>query len=135
MPRRFLTILLFLSFILSACGAPSTPVPATMTPTDSPSTPVPVKPAFETGVYPNLFKDYLGKTDNEIQTKIDAAWDQLFYGDDSSERVYYPVGSDMAYISDIANEDVRTEGMSYGMMIAVQSVSYTHLTLPTSDVV
>ncbi len=26
----------------------------------------------------------------------------------------------MAYISDIANEDVRSEGMSYGMMIAVQ---------------
>lgn len=91
-----------------------------MTQTDSPSTPLPAKPAFETGIYPNLFKDYLGKSDEEIQAKIDAAFDQLFYGDDSSERVYYPVGSDMAYISDIANADVRSEGMSYGMMIAVQ---------------
>ena len=91
-----------------------------MTQTDSPSTPVPVKPAFETGVYPNLFKNYLGKSDQDIQAKIDAAWNQLFYGDDATERVYYPVGSDMAYISDIANEDVRSEGMSYGMMIAVQ---------------
>lgn len=26
----------------------------------------------------------------------------------------------MAYISDIKNHDVRTEGMSYGLMIAVQ---------------
>ena len=26
----------------------------------------------------------------------------------------------MGYIEDIANNDVRTEGMSYGMMIAVQ---------------
>lgn len=82
--------------------------------------PDPVKPAFETGVYPNLFRDYLGKSDAEIQAKIDSAWDQLFYGDDATQRVYYPVGSDMAYISDIANEDVRSEGMSYGMMIAVQ---------------
>ena len=54
------------------------------------------------------------------RARIDAAWDQLFYGDDDSERVYYPVGEDMAYIMDIGNGDVRTEGMSYGMMIAVQ---------------
>ena len=96
------------------------PAPVSMTKTDSPSTPVPLKAAFETGIYPNLFKEYLAKNDMEIQAKIDAAWNQLFYGDDATERVYYPVGSDMAYISDIANEDVRSEGMSYGMMIAVQ---------------
>lgn len=91
-----------------------------MTPAVPPPMLVPVQGAFETGLYPNLFKDYLGKSDDEIQAKIDAAWDQLFYGNDATERVYYPVGSDMAYISDIANEDVRSEGMSYGMMIAVQ---------------
>ena len=28
----------------------------------------------------------------------------------------------MAYIEDIGNSDVRTEGMSYGMMIAVHSI-------------
>lgn len=116
-PRRFLTILLLLSFSLSSCGSPSVPEPASMTPA-SPQ-PLP-SPAFETGIYPNLFKDYLGKSDEEIQAKIDSAFNQLFYGDDSTERVYYPVGADMAYISDIANEDVRSEGMSYGMMIAVQ---------------
>ena len=77
-------------------------------------------PAFETGVYPDLFTDYLGKSNEEIQKKIDEAWNQLFYGDDLSERVYYPVGSDMAYILDTGNDDVRSEGMSYGMMIAVQ---------------
>ena len=37
-----------------------------------------------------------------------------------SNKVYFEVGDDMAYISDIKNHDVRTEGMSYGMMIAVQ---------------
>jgi len=118
--RRYLFTLLLLTFILSACGSPSTPIVATLPPTESQPTPVPAKPAFETGVYPNLFRDYLGKSDEEIQTKIDNAWNQLFYGDDVTERVYYPVSSDMAYISDIANEDVRSEGMSYGMMIAVQ---------------
>ncbi|MBQ7864576.1 MAG: xylanase, partial [Lachnospiraceae bacterium] len=36
------------------------------------------------------------------------------------ERVYFPVGDDMAYIMDTGNNDARTEGMSYGMMICVQ---------------
>ncbi|MFN8381541.1 MAG: glycosyl hydrolase family 8 [Anaerolineales bacterium] len=118
--QRYLHLIFLLSFILSACGSRSTPLPDSMTPTESQSTPVPAKSAFETGIYPNLFKDYLGKNDTEIQAKIDDTWNQLFYGDDISERVYYPVGSDMAYILDTGNDDVRSEGMSYGMMIAVQ---------------
>jgi oligosaccharide reducing-end xylanase len=76
--------------------------------------------AFQSGQYRDLFKEYLGKTDSEIQAKLDATWNQLFYGDDISQRIYYPVGSNMAYIKDVGNSDVRTEGMSYGMMIAVQ---------------
>ena len=76
--------------------------------------------AVRTGSYPNLFSELLGKSEAEVQAKLDAAWQQLFYGDDATERVYYPVGPDMAYVMDIGNDDVRTEGMSYGMMIAVQ---------------
>jgi oligosaccharide reducing-end xylanase len=76
--------------------------------------------SFATGQYRNLFQEYLGKSDAEIQDRLDAAWEQLFYGDDDYQRVYYPVGDDMAYIEDIGNGDVRSEGMSYGMMIAVQ---------------
>lgn len=76
--------------------------------------------SYESGEYRNLFKEYLGKSDEEIQEKLDAAWNQLFYGDDDFQRVYYPVSDDMAYIEDIGNGDVRSEGMSYGMMIAVQ---------------
>jgi oligosaccharide reducing-end xylanase len=90
-------------------------IPATPTPT-----PQPVAGAFESNEYRNLFAEYLGKSDEEIQAKLDAAWDQLIYGNDDFERVYYPVGEDMAYITDIGNGDVRSEGMSYGMMIAVQ---------------
>jgi oligosaccharide reducing-end xylanase len=76
--------------------------------------------AFTSGQYRNLFEEMLSKSDAEIQAKLDAAWEQLFYGNDDTQRVYYPVGTDMAYVMDIGNGDVRTEGMSYGMMIAVQ---------------
>jgi oligosaccharide reducing-end xylanase len=84
--------------------------------------PAPVPPetgAFFSGEYRNMLKEW-GRTDEEIQARIDAVWDQLFYGDDATERVYYPVDDDMGYLLDTGNDDVRTEGMSYGMMIAVQ---------------
>jgi oligosaccharide reducing-end xylanase len=68
----------------------------------------------------NLFRDYLDKTEAEIDRKISAAWTQFIAGDESSQRLFYPVGADMAYIADIGNGDVRSEGMSYGLMIAVQ---------------
>jgi hypothetical protein len=103
--RPLFAILLSLSFILSSCGSPSLPVTATETSVIPMSTPIPPKPAFETGVYPSLFADYLGKSDEEIQAKIEETWNQLFYGDDTSERVYYPVGSDMAYILDTGSDD------------------------------
>ena len=76
--------------------------------------------AYFTGSYPNGLTDLLGRSGTEVQCRIDSAFQQLFYGHDSTERVYYPVGPNMAYIEDIGNNDVRTEGMSYGMMIAVQ---------------
>lgn len=75
--------------------------------------------SFATGKYRNLFRE-IGKSDAEIRAKVDGAWKQLFYGGDANQRVYYPVGGDMAYIKDVGNNDVRTEGMSYGMMVAVQ---------------
>ncbi len=119
--QRFTVILALACLLLASCGTPATPAPATAQPTVEPtSIPTLPKPAYETGEYRNLFADYLGKSDAEIQAKIDQAFQQLFYGDDVSERVYYPVGTDMGYMLDTGNEDVRSEGMSYGMMIAVQ---------------
>lgn len=66
--------------------------------------------------YRNVFAE-IGKGEKEIREKISRAAENFFYGED---RVYYPVGEDMAYIEDTGNHDVRTEGMSYGMMICVQ---------------
>jgi oligosaccharide reducing-end xylanase len=126
MVKNLASILIFLSFVsalIAGCAPsvapPNTPIPVAPSPTSTPQPAVPVG-AFSSGKYRNLFKEYLGKSDAEIQTKLNAAWEQLFYGGDDFERVYYPVGEDMAYITDIGNGDVRTEGMSYGMMIAVQ---------------
>ncbi len=76
--------------------------------------------AYYTGVYRNLFSELLGKNDSEIKSKLDTSFNHLFFGNDSTQRVYYPVGNDMAYVEDVGDADVRTEGMSYGMMIAVQ---------------
>lgn len=67
----------------------------------------------------NLFTELLGKSSAEIDAKLDAAWKHFFAGNDE-QRIYFPVGNDRAYIADIGNNDVRSEGMSYGLMIAVQ---------------
>lgn len=68
----------------------------------------------------NLFAELLGKSEAELDAKLDAAWAHFFLGDETSQRLYFPVGPDLAYIADIGSGDVRTEGISYGMMIAVQ---------------
>ena len=112
-------LLLPLFFSLIGCTPVNTPMPTSILPTPA-STPAHPVGVFESGEYRILFKEYLGKSDEEIQAKLNDAWNQLFYGNDEAERVYYPVGEDKAYIMDIGNGDVRTEGMSYGMMIAVQ---------------
>jgi oligosaccharide reducing-end xylanase len=76
--------------------------------------------AYHSGKYNNLFTELLGTPQETVQARVDSAFRQLFYGDDNTQRIYFPVEKDMAYIEDIAHQDVRTEGMSYGMMVAVQ---------------
>ena len=85
----------------------------------TPAAPVPAsKGAAYTGNYRNLFKEY-GYSEDEINKKVESTWEKLFHGTDD-ERLYYPVGDDMAYIYTADTDDVRSEGMSYGMMICVQ---------------
>ncbi len=74
------------------------------------------KGAFETGRYRNLFAEF-GYKQKDIDAKLKSVFESVFYGPD---KVYFEVGDSMAYISDVKNNDVRTEGMSYGLMIAVQ---------------
>jgi endo-1,4-beta-D-glucanase Y len=74
------------------------------------------KGAFETGFYRNLFLE-AGHSQKEIDEKLSEVFNSLFFGEN---RIYFESGDSLGYISDIKNHDVRTEGMSYGMMIAVQ---------------
>jgi oligosaccharide reducing-end xylanase len=76
--------------------------------------------SYYNSTYHNLLVELLGKQESEVRAKLDSVFQQIFYGDDATQRLYYPVGNDMAYIFDVNNNDVRTEGMSYGMMICVQ---------------
>lgn len=71
---------------------------------------------FKNVKYKNLFQDY-GYKKKDINKKLSKAYYDVFEG---PNRVYFQVGDSMAYVSDVKNKDVRTEGMSYGMMIAVQ---------------
>jgi oligosaccharide reducing-end xylanase len=79
--------------------------------------------AYATGLYRDLFAEQ-GHNQTESRAKIVAAFQQLFHGDKDHQALYYEVGSNangpLAYITDVANHDARTEGMSYGMTIAVQ---------------
>jgi len=79
--------------------------------------------AFKTRHYRDLFAE-AGHSPEETKAKIDKAFQLLFHGDGQEERLYFETGANqngtLAYITDWNNNDVRTEGMSYGMMIAVQ---------------
>ena len=80
--------------------------------------------AVKTGHYRNLLAERLGVTPQETHARIEAVFQQLFHGDGQEQRVYFETGANqngtLAYVTDWANNDARTEGMSYGMMIAVQ---------------
>lgn len=74
------------------------------------------KGGFETDKYRNVFVDF-GYDPAQVDAKLKEVFNDVFRG---PNKVYFEVGDSMGYISDIKNHDARTEGMSYGMMIAVQ---------------
>ncbi|HWC18722.1 MAG TPA: glycosyl hydrolase family 8, partial [Terriglobales bacterium] len=79
--------------------------------------------AYKTKRYRDLFAEQ-GHSPAESRARIDKAFQQLFHGDGQEERLYFESGANengpLAYVTDWAHNDARTEGMSYGMMIAVQ---------------
>lgn len=80
---------------------------------------------------PNLFIEYAGKTQAEVDEKVTTAVNR-FFGIGTGEpntltaatgyRCYYELPQDpsLAFIWAPDSDDVRSEGMSYGMMIALQ---------------
>ena len=67
----------------------------------------------------NLFVELLGKTEAEVSARIDSAWDRYSSGDPATERLCFDAPDGTAYLANVGARDVRSEGMSYGMMIAV----------------
>jgi len=66
---------------------------------------------------PNLLAA-VGIDPQAIQARIQETMDAIFF--DPAEKFYYTSGDDAGYLMDTGNFDARTEGMSYGMMMAVQ---------------
>ena len=66
--------------------------------------------------YRNVFVE-LGYHHAQVEAKLHQVFNDVFRG---PNKVYFEVGDSMGYVSDVKNHDARTEGMSYGMMIAVQ---------------
>ena len=67
--------------------------------------------------YRNVFLE-IGKSPEEIEKRVQDTFDEIFYGADR----FFETTEDgtMGYLIDTGNIDTRTEGISYGMMMAVQ---------------
>ncbi|MCR5404089.1 MAG: xylanase [Butyrivibrio sp.] len=72
---------------------------------------------FKTKTYRNIFKE-VGIGQQEIDDRLESAFRTFFY--DEKERIYNEAPDGMGYLTDTGNNDARTEGMSYGMMMCVQ---------------
>lgn len=58
-----------------------------------------------------------GYSREAIQARLERNWTEMFEGPD---KIYWENDEGLGYVMDTGNHDVRTEGMSYAMMIAVQ---------------
>lgn len=83
--------------------------------------------AYYSHEYHNYFADVVGVSEQQVTDRMNRLWDHFFtpgditkVNEDGETTVYYEPNDSMAFIFDVASHDVRTEGMSYGMMISVQ---------------
>ena len=74
---------------------------------------------MEKKTYRNVFLE-LGLSEEEIAQRVQETFDEIFYGEN---RFFFfsPDDETMGYMEDTGNHDARTEGMSYGMMMCVQT--------------
>lgn len=83
--------------------------------------------AYYTGVYHNYFSEVLGVSQEQVDERMNQLWEHFYtpgdfskFAEDGQTTVYYEPNDSMAFVYDTGSDDVRTEGMSYGMMICVQ---------------
>lgn len=60
---------------------------------------------------------WCGYSDEDINSRVKQVWYEIFEGPNA---VYHENEDGLGYVVDTGNDDVRTEGMSYAMMLAVQ---------------
>ena len=65
------------------------------------------------------FLEECGYSKVEIENRINECWNSIF-NQNNPNHFYFEDEDNTGYIVDTGNDDVRTEGMSYGMMMAVQ---------------
>ena len=73
--------------------------------------------AFHTGIYPNFLAE-AGFSHGQALAKVNHAFETIFF--DPEEKFCRQVDEDAWCMVDTGNNDARTEGMSYGMMMCVQ---------------
>ncbi len=118
--NKLLTFLVIISFTASSCSSPRKVMKENL---NNKTVQKATEGAFYTGNYRNLFAE-AGHDGNEILQKNEKAFLQLFHGDSASQAIYFNAGHNsngpMAYVCDVLHNDIRSEGISYGLMIAVQ---------------
>lgn len=120
LPRAGLAAALLV--MLCACGSTLDSLeknPQAVATTDS-GVPTPLSPLSGPSSYNDAFRDLIGESDSDIAAKLAAAFAQLFHGDPSTQAIYFPVGTDQAYIQDLFHGDIRTEGIGIAMVVAVE---------------
>ena len=98
------------SIALSACG-----LGLSLSAFAAFNTAPPTTGAMTSDTYRNLASE-MGKTD--ATTKLTDAWNKMF-GTDTNYNLYNSFGTDKAYIKAPDSNDIRTEGQSWGLTVAV----------------
>ncbi|HXS18075.1 MAG TPA: glycosyl hydrolase family 8, partial [Polyangiaceae bacterium] len=70
--------------------------------------------------YPNLLEERQQIPLSQVNAQLNDAFSQLFFGDPNTQAVFVDLGDGSGYIEDIANGDVRTDSMAYGLLTTVQ---------------
>jgi oligosaccharide reducing-end xylanase len=118
MNPRCLAALLALTLALPACGTTLDSLGGNSATGEAPTGPLGALSGPAS--YGNAFRDLLSKSDAQIETKIDTAFTQLFYGDPVNQAIYVPLGNGQALMQDVLHNDVRSEGIGIGMIVAVE---------------
>ena len=66
----------------------------------------------------SLLEKY-GYSKFDIENRVIDAWNNIF-DQKNPNHFYFEAPDGMGYMEDTGNDDARTEGMSYGMMMALQ---------------